>query len=195
MDILKGREQFKMHNQLKIFLTSFSFYVLAAGMFGPIYVIFVQNIGGDILAAGTASAIFMLISGIGIFIIGKLQDKIKRDKPIIILGNALTSLAFLGYYFVSNVNQLFLVQVLLGFSTVLKNPANDSFYTKFLEKGKFASQWAAWEGTWFTITGISALIGAFLVKIFNFKILFLIMFFTSLIGLALATKLEDKNET
>lgn len=183
-----------MHKQLKLFLTMNSFFVFATGMFGPIYAIFVQGIGGDILAAGTAWAIFMIVSGVGILLMGKVQDKIEKDKPAIILGYLLMSLGFLGYYFVSNVTQLFLLQVLLGISNVVLTPAYDSFYTKYLEKGKFASQWAAWEGTWHIVTGSAALAGALLVKIFSFKIMFLVMFFTSLAGLYLSTQLKEKDE-
>ena len=169
-----------------------SFFVFAMGMFGPIYAIYVQKIGGDILAAGIAWAVFMIISGVGILLMGNIQDKIKRDKTSIIVGYALMSLGFLGYFFVSNVSQLFLVQVLMGISAVILTPAYDSFYTKYLEKGKFASQWAAWEGVWHIVTGIAALVGAFLVKLFSFKFLFLVMFFTSLIGLILSTQLKEK---
>lgn len=181
-----------MHKQLKIFLTVSSFFALATGMFGPIYAIFVEQIGGDILAAGTAWAVFMITSGVGILLMGKIQDKIKKDKPVIVLGYALMSLGFLSYFFVSNVIQLLLVQILLGISTVVLTPAYDSFYTKYLEKGKFASQWAAWEGVWYIVTGVAALIGAFLAKQFGFKSLFLVMFFTSLIGLFLSTQLKEK---
>ena len=183
-----------MHKQLKTFLVMNSFFVFALGMFGPIYAIYVQNIGGDILAAGTAWSIFTIVSGLGILVMGKLQDRIKNDKPAIMLGYALDALGFLGYFFVSNVKQLFLVQVLLGIGTVIKTPAYDSFYTKYLEKGKFASQWAAWEATWYIVTGIAALSGAFLVKTFGFKFLFLVMFGLSLIGLLASTQLVEKNK-
>lgn len=183
-----------MHRQNKLFLVMFSFISIAIGMFGPIYAIYVEEIGGDILAAGTSWAIFMIVSGIGIMIMGKIQDKMKREKPIIIFGSVLTSLAYLGYFFVSNVAQLFLVQALLGLSTVIKTPAYDSFYTRYLEQGKFASQWAAWESLWYISAGFAAIMGAFLAKIFSFKALFLAMFFLSLIGLAFVTKLEDKIE-
>ena len=181
-----------MHKQLKIFLMANSFFVLATGMFWPIYAIYVQKIGGDILDAGTASAIFMIVSGAGILLMGRIQDRLKRDKPAILLGYALMSMSFLGYFFVSNVKQLFLVQILLGISSVVLTPAYDSFYTKYLEKGKFASQWAAWEGQWHIITGIAALVGAFLAKIFDFKALFLVMFLTSLIGFFMSICLKEK---
>ena len=183
-----------MHSQNKLFLWMISFFGLAIGMVGPIYAIYVEKIGGDLLAAGASWAVFMIVSGVGIYIMGNLQDKIKRDKPVIILGNALTCIAILSYFFVSNVKQLFLVQILLGISTVIKTPAYDSFYTHYLEKGKFASQWAAWESMWYITVGIAAIIGAYVAKIFSFKALFLVMFLISLIGLLLSIKLKDKND-
>ena len=180
-----------MHKQLKLFLAANSFFLLAAGMLGPIYALFVKEIGGGVLVAGSSWAIFMIVSGLGIFIMGGIQDNIKKDKLVIIIGYALESLGFLGYFFVSNVIHLFMVQLLLGISMVIQTPVFDSFYTKYLEKGRFASQWSAWEGMYFTITGVAALIGAFLVKIFGFKVLFLIMFFLSLIGLIVASQLNE----
>ena len=183
-----------MHKQNKLFLGMFSFFVLAGAMLGPIYAIFVKEIGGDILAAGSAWAIFMIVSGIGILFMGRLQDKFKSNKNFIILGYLFTSLAYLGYFFVSNVIQLFLVQVLLGIGEMIVVPARDSFYTKYLDKKKMASQWAAWESLWFIIAGIAALLGAFIANKFGFKSLFLTMFFLSLLGLIISTQLKDKNE-
>lgn len=172
----------------------FSFFAFAEAMLGPIYAIFVKDVGGDIIAAGAAWSTFMLISGVGILLMGKVEDKFKSDRKFIILGYGLTSLGFLGYFFVSSVMHLFLVQVILGLGTMILVPARDTFYTRYLEKEKFASQWAAWESLWFIVAGIAALIGAFLAKIFGFKTMFLIMFFISLIGLAVATQLKDKND-
>jgi MFS family permease len=183
-----------MHKQLKLFLVGNSFFTLALGMIGPIYAIFVQEIGGDILAAGASWAIFMVVSGFGIFLMGKFQDKIRRDKPVMIIGYSLTALGFLGYYFVSDVAHLFMVQVLLGLGSVVYIPAIDSFYTKYLEKGKYASEWAAWEGIYFIITGVGAIVGAFLAKTFGFRNLFLAMFFSSLLGLLITATQIHENE-
>ena len=43
-------------------------------------------------------------------------------------------------------------------------------------------------------TGFATLIGAFLVKIFGFRTMFLIMFIVSLFGLMAIIDIEDKNE-
>lgn len=182
-----------MHLQNKLFLIILSFFVFGEGMLGPIYAIFVNNIGGDVLAAGTAWSIFLFVSGIGIFLMGRIQDRYKSDKNFILLGYSLTSLGFLGYYFVSSVIQLFLVQAVLGVATMIVVPARDSFYTRYLEKRNFASQWAAWEGIWHIVTGAAALAGALIAKMFGFKVLFLSMFALSLIGLAVTIQLKDKN--
>ena len=179
-----------MHKQHKFFLFMISFFIIATEMFGPIYAIFVKDIGGDVLAAGAAWSIYLIISGIGLFFMGKLEDRIQKDKLFMLVGYSITSLSFLGYFFVSSIIQLFLVQVLLGVGTMIVIPARDSFYTKYLEKGKFASQWANWESTWFIGAGIGALAGGFFAKIYGFRVLFLIMFVLSLIGLVIVTQLE-----
>ena len=181
-----------MHKQLRLFLVVDGIYALAFGMLGPIYAVFVQQIGGDILEAGTAWAIFMISSGIGIFLMGKLQDRISKDKLFLVVGYAMRSLGFLGYYFVSNVTQMFVLQVFLGLAVMVISPATYSFYAKHVDTKKLASQWAAWEGTWYLVQGIAALIGSFLASLYGFKTLFLVMFIASLFSLAIATQLKEE---
>ena len=161
-------------------------------MLGPLYGIYIKNIGGDVLDAGSAWAIFMIISGIGMMIMGKIQDKLKREKLFIIIGYCLQSFVFLCYIFVSNVAQLYIIQILLGISMTIQLPALNSFYTKYLDKGKYAFEWAAWEGMYFTISGIGAFIGGIIVKLYSFVYFFVIMFVLSLIGLAVAFQLKEK---
>lgn len=181
-----------MHKQLKLFLVANSFFALAAGMIGPIYAIFVKEIGGSVLDAGSAWAVFMIISGVGMILMGKIQDNLKKEKTMMMIGYSLQSLVFLGYFFVSSITGLLIVQALLGISMTIQFPAFNSFYTKYLEKGKYAFQWAAWEGMYFILTGIAAFIGAFIVTIFSFRFLFLLMFGLSLVGLLLSTQLKEK---
>jgi len=91
-----------MHKQLKLFLIANSLFLLAAGMLGPLYALFVKDIGGDILVVGASWSIFMIVSGLGIFLMGRIQDNIKKDKSFIIVGYGLMSLGFLGYFFMNN---------------------------------------------------------------------------------------------
>ena len=181
-----------MHKQLKLFLVADGIYALAFGMLGPIYAVFVQKIGGDILEAGAAWAIFMIVSGIGMLFMGKLQDKLSKDKHVLVAGYVLRSLGLLGYYFVSNVPQMFILQVFLGLSVVVISPATYSFYANYVDRKKLAFQWIAWESTWFILQGIAALIGSFLASLYGFKTLFLVMFIISLFSLTIATQLKEE---
>ena len=182
----------KMHKQLKLFLFAEGFYASAFGMLGPIYAVFVQDIGGDILEAGVAWALFMIVSGIGMFSMGKLQDRISKDKLFLVVGYIMRSLGFLGYYFVSNITQMFVLQVFLGITVVIISPATYSFYAKHVDNKKLASQWAVWEGMWYMVQGFAAVIGSFLASIYSFKTLFLVMFATSLFSMVIATQLKEE---
>lgn len=180
-----------MKRGLKIFLFANSIFYIATGMLGPIYAIFVQRVGGDILEAGSAWSIFMFVSGIGIYFMGKLQDRIGREKQVILISTALGSFGILGYVFVETTIQLFIIQIILGIGGAISAPASDSYYTKFLEKGKFASQWAAWESVYRITSAIAALFGALMASMYGFKALFITMFFISLISLLILTRIEE----
>jgi MFS family permease len=181
---------------LRILLFADFFMLLAMGMLTPIYAIFVEEIGGDILSASGAWAIFTLTSGVLILLIGKWEDKQKQKgipyKRFIFFGYLIRSIAFLSYFFVADKYQLFLVQVLLGIGVATTVPAFDSLYSRFLSKGRFASEWGAWEGMNMIVAAIAAVIGGFIAAFLGFKVLFLIMFAASLVGLAISTRLPSK---
>ena len=54
--------------------------LLAGAMLGPIYALFVEEIGGNLLDASFAGGMFALAAGITTFISGKYSDKIKENE-------------------------------------------------------------------------------------------------------------------
>ncbi len=180
-----------MKKQLRLFLAIDGIYAVAFGLLGPIYAIYVQGIGGDILDAGIAWSIFMIISGLGIMVSGKIQNTSTKLSRILMYGYLIRAAAFAGYIFVSTTLHLFLVQAVLGFALIINAPATYSFYTKHVEKGKFASQWSAWESVWYIAQGCAAIIGAVIAKYLGFATLFGAMAILSLISALMALKLQD----
>ncbi len=67
-----------MKRGLYFLLASDAWANLALGMLGPIYAIFVEQIGGDILDASWAYFAFTFTSGIMIYIVGRWEDYIPR---------------------------------------------------------------------------------------------------------------------
>jgi len=171
-----------MKKKLKILLAADSYLLLGTGMMIPVYAIFVERIGGDILDASWAWAIFSAVSGILMIIIGKWEDRNKHYERMLFFGFLLRSFAFFGYFFVSNTFQLFGTQILLGISMAMSGPAYDAMYSKNLDHGKFASEWGAWEAMNMIVAAVAAIIGGLIVTYFSFKALFIIMFIIGLIG-------------
>ena len=104
---------------IRILLFTNALVLLAGAMLGPIYAIFVERIGGDILSASAAGSIFALSAGITTLVSGKFIDKIKNRKQIILAGYTLMGLGFIFYIFVDSVAGLLPVQILIGFSMAL----------------------------------------------------------------------------
>ena len=156
-----------MQKVLKILLLASGLSLLAGGLFGPIYAIFVEQIGGDILTAGTAYAAFAISAGVLIFVISRWEDHIKYKETLVIMGYALGCFGFLGYLLIQDPLDLFAVQVIFGIATAIGTPAYDGLYSKHLDKGKFVSEWGLWESMNYILVGISAAVGGFLAKFFG----------------------------
>ena len=60
-----------MKRELKILLLTSSLFMFAGGLFGPLYAVFVEGIGGNLLTAGSAYSVFAVAAGASIFFISK----------------------------------------------------------------------------------------------------------------------------
>ena len=164
-----------MRRGLKIILVTNSLILLAGTLLGPIYAIFVEEIGGDILTVGYSFAVFSIVAGVVVLLIGKLEDRLKKKGPIIVIGYLVMALGFYGYLFVKNPIHLFVVQGIIGLGEALYIPALIATYDKLVEEKNAAFQWGAWEGIYYIIAGVAAFLGAWIVNDFGFTPLFILM--------------------
>src|SRR3989344_8851073 len=123
-----------MKKGLKFLVLSDAWATLALGMIGPIYAIFVEQIGGDILDASWAYFAFTLTSGIVMYLLSFWEDHIKHKEYLINLSYLLLSLGCLGYYFVYNQTTLLMVEVVFGLATAFLAPAYDTVYSHYVKK-------------------------------------------------------------
>lgn len=192
---MKQRFGILMKPKLKTLLFSSFFINLAAGLFGPLYAIFVERIGGGIFLAGSSYAVFSIASGVLIFFLSKWEDRIEHKEKLLIFSRFLFFLVAIGYIFVRNPTDLILIQVLLGISTAIGAPAFDTIYSENLNKGRFATEWGFWESMRSIVWGIAALTGGLVAAEFGFRVLFFIMAvfaFLSFIASLLLLKNEKK---
>jgi len=68
--------------------------LIAAATLAPIYALYVEKIGGDLLDASIAAGIFALAAGITTLISGKYADHLRHSEEVIIVGYLLIGLGF-----------------------------------------------------------------------------------------------------
>ncbi len=171
-----------MKRGIKVLLLSDTWATLGLGMIGPIYAIFVEGIGGDILDASWAYFAFLISSGIVMYLISHWEDRVKHKERLVTIGYCLAAFGALSYYFVDSQLTLVLTQIILGLSEAILVPAYDALYSKYLSQTNAASEWGNWESMRYIVTAASVLTGGYLVYNFGFKILFLVMFGISLLS-------------
>jgi len=174
--MLSFRKKLSKNKPLEILLSTNAITLLAAGMLGPIYALFVNEIGGDILDASFAGAVFALATGITVLVSGRFSDKMKESEYVMIGGYMLIALGFFLLMFVYNIWTLLMVQMLIGIGEAIYSPAFDGIYTKHMNPNNASNSWGAWKAMNYFVTAIAAALGGYIVLNYGFHLLFLIMF-------------------
>lgn len=156
-------------------LLRISFLVtFAESMLVPIYAAFTEKVGGSILDAGIAFAIFSMATGTIIALLGTRPLFQRHIRVFLAVGLWASVCCDVGYVFVQNKWQLFAVQVVAGLATGLIEPAWDSVFSDGIA-GPSAKHWSIWAGGTHLFAGLAALAGGVIVAHLSFSALFLIM--------------------
>ena len=183
----------KLFNKyLRLLLLTNGLILISGAMLGPIYALFVDKIGGDLLDASLTGGIFALAAGITSLIAGRYTDKAKNKKIIVSSGYAVMAVGFFLYPFVDSLLFLFLVQVIIGFAEAFYSPAFDALYSNHVTKKKVGREWGAWESMNYFSAAFGAGFGGFVVTYFGFNAIFILMGSLSTVS-ALVLFLTPKN--
>jgi MFS family permease len=166
----------------------------AESMLVPMYAAFTESVGGSILDAGIAFAVFSMATGLFISLIGTRPCFQRHVKSFLILGFLVSACCDISYTFVQNRWQLFAAQVVAGLATGLIEPAWDSLFTDDMEKSS-AKHWSIWAGGTHLAAGAAALIGGVIVSYFSFKTLFISMALIDVVATILAWGEAPANDT
>lgn len=169
------RKRRLLNPALVLLLTAHSAILLAGAMLAPIYALYVDRIGGDLLDASLASAIFATAAGVATLVSARYSDRLRNPKLIVVLGYFIMGMGFFAMGLVNSVWQLLIVQAIIGLGEAVYTPAFDSLYTSHIERGKSARQWGAWESMYYFTTATGALLGGLLVTAFGFEVMFALM--------------------
>lgn len=164
-----------LNKSLRVMLFTNALILVAGAMMGPIYAIFVEKIGGDLLDAGLSGGLFALVAGLTVLISGKYTDKLKENELIVVLGYLIMAFGFFLYLFCDSIMFLMMIQVVIGIGEAIYAPAFDSVYAKHTQKKYSGRQWGAWEAMFYFVTAFGSTVGGLIAFYLGFSILFVIM--------------------
>ena len=156
-------------------LLRISFLVtFAESMLVPIYAAFTEKVGGSILDAGIAFAVFSIATGGVVGLIGTSSLFQRHITKFLAVGLWASVCCDVGYALVQNIWQLLAVQVVAGLATGLIEPAWDSVFTDGIDEPSIR-HWSIWAGGTHVFAGLAALAGGLVVAYMSFTVLFLLM--------------------
>ena len=162
-----------------ILLWSNNLWSFGEGMLGPLFAVFAERVGGNILDITWAWAIYLAVTGVLTIVVGNYSDKVWRwcgRERLLVIGYALNALFTFGYLFVFNATGLFIVQAGLGVALALASPTWSALYDRYSPKeaGKGYS-WGLMSGEQRLVLGLAIVVGGFVVSRYSFTALFILM--------------------
>lgn len=164
-----------MKNILSVLYATWWLGSATSAMLGPIWAIYIARIGGDLLDAGIAFAIFSIVMGILTIFTGRIEDKISDKRKAIILGELVLIFGVMAYSFATTKLHVFLIQATLGVGVAILAPAWDALFSLAIRKGNESADWGFSEGGVQIAIGVGAILGGGIAEIYGFRVLFVVM--------------------
>ncbi len=159
--------------QRALLFSSYMWY-FGEGLLGPLYAVFTQRIGGDILELTGAYAFYLVVVGVLEIYVGKLSDHHSK-KYLMTIGYGLNALATFGYLFVDSPLKLFFIQGVLGVAVALATPTWNSLFSIYENKKHAGEEWGLADGVPQLVTSLAVMMGGIIVTYFSFSFLFVLM--------------------
>lgn len=164
-----------MHKYARILLWSSNVWALGEGLLGPLFAVFTQHIGGDILNISGAWATYLIVTGTGMILIGKWSDSVGKRR-LLVFGYTLNAIFTFGYLLVSDPIHLFIVQAGLGIAFACTEPTWYALYDKYSGDGREDGKvWGLANGMYYIFSAIALLAGGLVIKHLSFTHLFIFM--------------------
>jgi len=180
-------------NKLKWLVISQSIALFGGGFVFPFYVIFIKEIGANFTEFSTAYAMFALSSALVHKLIGDWSDKFGR-KIFLLLNSWGTAILFLIFPIVTNIFQVYALQVLLGVLGAMHKTSEKSLVADFTDNQKRGKQIGIYHGWIAIFSSLAVIVSGYLIDLFTLSLIFyigsIILFLSGLVTI----KIEENRE-
>lgn len=167
------------HQKERLLLWSSNLWALGEGMLGPLFAVFAQRIGGNVLEVTWAWAIYLGMTGALTIAVGRVSDRIWQwcgRERLMVAGYALNALCTFSYLLVDTTTKLFIVQAGLGVALALSNPTWSALYARYSPgEHEAGASWGLAAGAQRLILAAAIIVGGYIVSHFSFDVLFIAM--------------------
>jgi len=144
----------------------------------------------DVIHVGGVWATYIILSGFLVYLISKYENNLKYADYFLISSFLMRALGWGSYIFATSLWHLYAIQIFLALGEAFGTPSYNSLFSKYLDKGKFASEWGLQTTINSSLMGGAAFIGSLIVKSFGFNSLFIAMIILSLISTLFAIRFK-----
>ena len=172
----------KINRVIKVLISNYFILSSAWGLISPIFAIFLiedilNNPAEAAKVAGFTSLIYWVLKSILQIPISGYLDKNhgeKDDLYFLIIGICLTSLVPFGFAFSSFVWHIYALEVLHAVGMAMVIPSRGAMFTRHIDKGQEAYEWAMNSTCLGIGAGITGAIGGIIASAYSFKVVFLL---------------------
>lgn len=165
----------KLSQTSKTLLLGANIWYFGEGMMGPLFAIFAEKVGGDILDITWAWSTYLVITGLLYIVMGRLLNNKSYKAKVMVLGYSLNAVLTFGYLLVDSPIKLFLVQAGLGIAEAIGTPAWDALYAKNMNDNVDTYAWGLSTGQSQIATGVAFGLGGLITHFISFDALFVTM--------------------
>ncbi len=180
-------------SKIKWLTISQSIAILGAGLVFPFYILFIKEVGANFTEFGIAYGIFTISSALVHKLIGKSCDKF-GNKIFLIINSFGMAVLFLLFPIVTNIWQVYTIQILLGIFGAMQKTSEKTVVANFTDGNGRGEKIGIYHGWLAIFSGIAVIIGGYIADLFTLEIIFylgsIFLFFSGLTIL----KVKEKSQ-
>ncbi len=183
-----------MNKTLYVLWFSDIFILTGFGLATPILAIFIKDtiIGGTILTAGIASALYMGVKALVQIPFSRYVDGHENKAKWLWVGTFLVATVPFQYLMAKNINAIYIAQAVYGVGAGIAASAWLSLWSTHLDKNHEGFEWSIYSATVGIGMGVAAFLGGLLATYFGFNTTIITMGVLSVIGFLVLLYLENK---
>lgn len=176
----------KINSLYKLLLSAYGVSMFSEWVLLPIYAVFVQKIGGDILDASWAMAIFLISQWAFTILIQRLKWTYKHHVVMMIIWWAIRLTGIALYLAVASTGMLFVTQILVALGNAIADPIFDKELADHTDKNNNKLfERGLWEGMQDITNWLAAIIWWLIAVFFWFQWLIGFMILTGTVSLVI----------